>query len=72
MFDLLEELNNQANEICNEYIAARREEKAARGVKAAYHKGRAEELAKWQKSVEALIEKVTENRAQRKKEDAKQ
>lgn len=63
MFNLSNELNKQANKICNDLIAAKR---AAKGGKdAAYHRGRAEELAKWLESVEALIDNLTEKKKER-------
>ena len=75
MFDILTELNNQANKICDDLRAAKRAVKARDGsgkapkkADVAYHRGRAEELEKWLASVEALIVKITESREQRKKE----
>ena len=65
MYDLLHELNEQANKICDDLIAAKREAKKNKGKAAAYQQGRAEELAKWLESVEALIEKLRENRERR-------
>lgn len=65
MFNLSEELNKQANKICNDLIAAKRAAKESKGKAAAYQQGRAEELEKWLASVEALIEKLTENRERR-------
>lgn len=67
MFDLSQELNKQANKICNDLMAAKRAAKESKGKDAAYQQGRAEELAKWLESVEALIEKVAENRKRRTK-----
>lgn len=56
--DFLTELNEQAEKVCKELIAAKRAAKAEKGVKAAYHKGRAEELDKWLSSLEKTITKV--------------
>ena len=66
MFNLSEELNKQANKICNDLIAAKRAAKESKGKAAAYQQGRAEELEKWLASVEALIEKLTENKRDKK------
>lgn len=65
MFNLSQELNEQANKICNELIAAKRAAKEGKGKAAAYQQGRAEELAKWLESVEALIARLAENRERR-------
>lgn len=65
MFNLSEELNKQANKICDDLIAAKRAAKESKGNAAAYQQGRAEELEKWLASVEALIEKLTESRERR-------
>lgn len=54
----LSELNEQAEKVCKELIAAKRAAKTEKGVKAAYHKGRAEELEKWLASLEKMITKV--------------
>ena len=54
----LSELNEQAEKVCKELIEAKRAAKAEKGVKAAYHKGRAEELEKWLSSLENMITKV--------------
>ena len=54
----LSELNEQAEKVCRELVAAKRAAKAEKGVKAAYHKGRAEELEKWLASLENMITKV--------------
>ena len=62
MFNFANELNEQANKICDDLIAAKRAAKENKGKVAAYHEGRAEELAKWLESVEALLAKVTESR----------
>ena len=62
MFNLLNDLNRQANRICDELIAAKRAARESEGAAAAYQKGRAEELVKWLESVEAMIEKITEAR----------
>lgn len=57
--NILTELNEQANKVCNELMAAKRERKAAKTkADAAYHAGREEELEKWLHSVEALIKKI--------------
>lgn len=59
--NFLTELNEQANKVCNELIAAKRARKAAKTkADAAYHAGRAEELEKWQASLENMITKITE------------
>ena len=65
MFDLAKELNIQANNICNELIAAKRAAKENKGKAAAYQQGRAEELAKWLESVEAMLEKLTEKKKEK-------
>lgn len=65
MFNLSNELNEQANKICNDLIAAKRAAKESKGKAAAYQQGRAEELEKWLASVEALIDKLTKNRKER-------
>lgn len=54
----LSELNEQAEKVCKELVEAKRAAKAEKGVKAAYHKGRAEELEKWLASLENMITKV--------------
>lgn len=61
--NFLTELNEQANAVCKELQGAKRAAKAEKGVKAAYHKGRAEELEKWLASLENLITKITERNA---------
>lgn len=66
MNDFLRELNKQAETLVEELRAAKKAAKENKGVKAAYHKGRAEELEKWWRSVEAMIEKIIE-RDERKK-----
>ena len=59
--NFLTELNEQANKVCNELIAAKRARKAAKTkADAAYHAGRAEELEKWHASLENMITKITE------------
>ena len=65
MFNFTQELNEQANKICSDLIKAKRAAKETKGKTAAYHEGRAEELEKWLYSVEALLEKVTENKRQK-------
>ena len=62
--DFLTELNAQAETLVNEAREARRQSKEAWGATAAYHKGRAEELERWLQSVEAMITKIIERRAQ--------
>lgn len=69
MYSLINDLNQQANKICNELIAAKRAAKESKGAKAAYQQGRAEELAKWLESVEALIEKITKEREKNKNDN---
>lgn len=66
MFDIVNDLNRQANRICDELIKAKRAARESEGAAAAYQKGRAEELVKWLESVEALIDKLQENRESRK------
>lgn len=69
--NIITELNEQAEKVCKELVLAKRaakEAKAAREpLKAAYHKGRAEELDKWLASLENTITKIIESR-----EDTKQ
>lgn len=64
--DILTELNEQAETVCRELLSAKRatkEAEAARDpLKAAYNKGRAEELEKWLHSVEGMISKIVERR----------
>lgn len=55
-------LNAQAEKVCKELQAAKRAAKAEKGVKAAYHKGRAEELDKWLSSLENMITKIIERK----------
>lgn len=62
MFNLSNELNEQANKICDELRAAKRAAKESKGKAAAYQQGRAEELEKWLESVEALIDKLAERK----------
>jgi hypothetical protein len=59
---ILTELNAQAEKVCKELQAAKRAAKSEKGVKAAYHKGRAEELEKWLASLESMILKILERK----------
>lgn len=68
MYNLSTELNNQANKICDELIAAKRAAREGKGKAAAYQQGRAEELEKWLHSVEALIDKITKQKKERTKQ----
>ena len=65
--DFLTELNEQAEMVFNELIAAKRKIKTTSGGDAAFQGGRAEELEKWYRSLEALIDKVIERRAEERK-----
>lgn len=57
------ELNEQANNVCNELIAAKRARKAAKTkADAAYHAGREEELQKWHASLERMITAITDRK----------
>lgn len=56
--NFLTELNEQANKVCTELIAAKRAAKAEQGERAAYHRGRAEELEKWLSSLECMINRI--------------
>lgn len=60
--DILTELNEQAEKVCKELVKAKRAAKETKGVKAAYQKGRAEELDKWLSSLENMITKISERR----------
>lgn len=63
---LLIELNEQANKVCNELIAAKRARKAAKTKEdAAYHAGREEELEKWLSSLEKMITAIIERNAKK-------
>ena len=68
MYDILKDLSEQANRICDELINAKRAAKNGKGAAAAYQKGRAEELKKWLHSVEEMIEKIMEARKGRNNE----
>lgn len=68
-FDLLQDLNKQTDKIVNDLREAKRiasttEDAAERE----YNRGRAEELEKWWKSNEALIERICSERIARAKE----
>ena len=64
--NIVTELNEQAEKVCKELLSAKRaakEAEAARDpLRAAYHKGRAEELEKWLASLENMITRIVENR----------
>lgn len=60
--DFLTELNMKADMVFNELIAAKRAAKAEKGVKAAYQRGRAEELEKWWQSLENMIKAVADRK----------
>lgn len=61
---LLMELNEQANNVCNELIAAKRAREAAKTkADAAYHAGREEELQKWLSSLETMITAIIDRNA---------
>lgn len=64
--NIITELNAQAETVCNELLHAKRaakEAEAARDpLRAAYNKGRAEELEKWLASLESMITKIIESR----------
>lgn len=61
--NFLSELNDQAETVLKEVIAAKRARRDAKTkVDAAYHKGREEELLKWLVSLEKMITKITERR----------
>ena len=61
--DFITELNAQAEKVVDDLVKAKRAAKAEKGVKAAYHKGRAEELDKWLSSLEYMITKAVERKA---------
>lgn len=65
MFDLMQDLNEQANKVCKDLLEAKREAKANKGKKAAYHEGRAQELGKWLCSLEDLMQKLSDERVKR-------
>ena len=62
--DFLTDLNEQAEKVFNELIAAKRAAKEHDEGKpaAAYHRGRAEELEKWWCSLEEMITKIIERK----------
>lgn len=62
MFNLSQELNRQANHICDDLIAAKRAAREKKGKAAAYQEGRVEELEKWLASVEDMLKKIAENK----------
>ena len=66
MYNIMHELNELANRLTDELIAAKRAAKASKGKAAAYQQGRAEELEKWLQSTEDMLEKITEEREKRK------
>lgn len=66
MYNIMHELNELANRLTDELIAAKRAAKAGKGKAAAYQQGRAEELAKWLQSTEDMLERITEEREKRK------
>ena len=63
MYNIMHELNELANRLTDDLIAAKRAAKAGKGKTAAYQQGRAEELEKWLQSTEDMLEKVTERKA---------
>lgn len=69
---ILTELNKQAEKVCTELLKAKRAtregEATLNPMKAAYNKGRAEELEKWLHSLEDLIEKIIDNKGGAKNE----
>lgn len=71
MFDLMQDLNEQANKVCKDLLEAKREAKANKGKKAAFHEGRVQELGKWLCSLENLMEKLTDERVKRRGENGK-
>lgn len=60
--NFVNELNEQAERITKDLLAAKRAAKETKGVKAAYQRGRAEELEKWLASVESMITRIIERR----------
>ena len=62
MYNIMQELNELANRLTDDLIAAKRAAKAEKGKAAAYQQGRAEELAKWLQSTEDMLAKITEER----------
>lgn len=68
-FDLLQDLNKQTDKIVNDLREAKRKASTTEdAAERAYHRGRAEELEKWWKSNEALIERICSERIARAKE----
>lgn len=65
MYNIMQELNELANRLTDELIAAKRAAKAGKGKAAAYQQGRAEELEKWLQSTEDMLEKVTERKGKK-------
>lgn len=65
MYNIMHELNELANRLTDDLIAAKRAAKAEKGKAAAYQQGRAEELAKWLQSTEDMLEKVTERKGKK-------
>lgn len=63
MYNIMHELNELANRLTDELIAAKRAAKAGKGKAAAYQQGRAEELERWLQSTEDMLEKITERKA---------
>lgn len=62
MYNIVLELNELANRLTDELIAAKRAAKAGKGKEAAYQQGRAEELEKWLQSTEDMLAKITDSR----------
>ena len=67
MYNIMHELNELANRLTDELIAAKRSAKASKGKAAAYQQGRAEELEKWLQSTEALLSQIMNERENRSK-----
>lgn len=65
MFNIVMELNELANRLTDDLIAAKRAAKGSKGKTAAYQQGRAEELEKWLQSTEAMLAKITDEREKR-------
>ena len=65
MYNIMHELNELANRLTDELIAAKRSAKASKGKTAAYQQGRAEELEKWLQSTEDMLERITERKAKK-------
>ena len=66
MYNIVLELNELANRLTDELIAAKRAAKAGKGKEAAYQQGRAEELEKWLQSTETMLERMIEERNRKK------